>query len=61
MCVPSTLGINKLTTSCIPQYCCGDSSTSNRFLVQQILHYLALKGHAHVAIEASSRVLDQNW
>ena len=30
-------------------------STSNRFFVQQILHYLALKGHTHVAIEALSR------
>ena len=51
---------NKLNTSCIPQYYCDDLSTSDRFLVQQILHCLAPKGHAHVAPEASRHVLDQN-
>ena len=35
-------------------------NTSDKFLVQEVLHDLALKGHAHVAIEASSHVLDQN-
>ena len=51
---------NKLNTSCIPQYYCDDLSISDWFLVQQILHYPAFKGHAHVAVEASSHVLDQN-
>ena len=51
---------SKLNTSGIPQYCCDDLSTPDSFLVQLILHYLALKGHAHVATAASSHALDQN-
>ena len=60
MCHYEYFRYNKPYTSCIPQYYCDDLSTSDRFLVQQVLHYLALKGHAHVAIEASSHVLDHN-
>ena len=51
---------NHLNTSCKLQYYCDDLSTSGRFLGHQILHHLALKGHAHVAIEATSYVLGQN-
>ena len=38
---------------------CDGSTASNRLLVKQPLHYLALQGMTHVAIEASSHALDQ--
>ena len=50
---------NNLDTCCIPECYCGGLTTSNRLLVKQPLHYLALKGITHVAIEASSHALDQ--
>ena len=51
---------NQLNTSCKLQHDCDDLSTSGKVKVHQILHHLALKGHAHVAIEATSHVLGQN-
>ena len=45
---------NQLNTSCKRQYVCDDLGTSDRFLVHQILHNPALKGHGHVLIETTS-------
>ena len=61
--VCATLGtldiVAHLDTFCIPEYSCDGFTTSDRWLVKQILHYLVFKGFTGVAIEVSSHALDQ--
>ena len=39
---------------------CDGFTTSDRWLVKQILHHLVFKGFTHVALEVPSPALDQN-